>query len=465
MKRIFIEETPDKISESVKISGWVQTRRDHGKLIFIDLRDRSGLLQVVFAGQNAELWKIADKLRPEWVVSIEVLVKERPEKLKNSKIKTGNVELEAQNLEILNEAKTPPFEIGQKDNVGEELRMEYRYLDLRDPKMQKNILKRSEAVRFFNNYLKDNKFVEIETPDLTKGTPEGAREFVVPSRKHPGKFYVLPQSPQQFKQLLMVSGFERYFQVARCFRDEDSRGDRQPEFTQLDIEMSFVDDGDVMDLVESMMVELVKKVFPDKKITNSPFPRIDYDEVMKKYNSDKPDLRRNKDAPAELSFLWVINMPLLEYSETEKKLVSSHHPFTAPSEALAEEGKPQDLGTIKAKAYDLVLNGYEIGGGSIRIHKRDLQNKIFEILGLGAKEIESRFGHMLRAFEYGAPPHGGIALGLDRLMMILMNESSICEVIAFPKTGDDRDLLMGAPTEVSEKQLKELHISAVKPKK
>ena len=465
MKRIFIEETPDKISESVKISGWVQTRRDHGKLIFIDLRDHSGLLQVVFAGQNAELWKIADKLRPEWVVSIEGLVKERPEKLKNSKIKTGNVELEAQNLEILNEAKTPPFEIGQKDNVGEELRMEYRYLDLRDPKMQKNLLKRSEAVRFFNNYLKDNKFVEIETPDLTKGTPEGAREFVVPSRKHPGKFYVLPQSPQQFKQLLMVSGFERYFQVARCFRDEDSRGDRQPEFTQLDIEMSFVDDGDVMDLVESMMVELVKKVFPDKKITNSPFPRIDYDEVMKKYNSDKPDLRGNKDDPAELSFLWVINMPLLEYSETEKKLVSSHNPFTAPSEALAEEGKPQDLGTIKAKAYDLVLNGYEIGGGSIRIHKRDLQNKIFEILGLGAKEIESRFGHMLRAFEYGAPPHGGIALGLDRLMMILMNESSIREVIAFPKTGDDRDLLMGAPTEVSEKQLKELHISAVKPKK
>ena len=338
MKRIFIEETPDKISESVKISGWVQTRRDHGKLIFIDLRDHSGLLQVVFAGQNAELWKIADKLRPEWVVSIEGLVKERPEKLKNSKIKTGNVELEAQNLEILNEAKTPPFEIGQKDNVGEELRMEYRYLDLRDPKMQKNLLKRSEAVRFFNNYLKDNKFVEIETPDLTKGTPEGAREFVVPSRKHPGKFYVLPQSPQQFKQLLMVSGFERYFQVARCFRDEDSRGDRQPEFTQLDIEMSFVDDGDVMDLVESMMVELVKKVFPDKKITNSPFPRIDYDEVMKKYNSDKPDLRGNKDDPAELSFLWVINMPLLEYSETEKKLVSSHNPFTAPSEALAEEG-------------------------------------------------------------------------------------------------------------------------------
>ncbi len=469
-ERIFIEETVNEVGQKVRVAGWVHARRDHGKLIFIDLRDRTGLLQVVFAGQNAELWKIADKLRPEWVVSIEGLVKERPEKLKNPKISTGSVELEADKIEILNEAKTPPFEIGQKDKVGEELRMEYRYLDLRDPKMQENLIKRSEAVRFFNNYLKDRKFVEIETPDLTKGTPEGAREFIVPSRKHPGKFYVLPQSPQQFKQLLMVAGFERYFQVARCFRDEDSRGDRQPEFTQLDIEMSFVEDNDVMDLIEGMMVELVKNMFPQKKIAAKPFPHLDYDEVMAKYKTDKPDLRENKDDPSELSFLWVVNMPLLEYSETEKKWVSSHHPFTSPAENFEEilAGKPQDikrLEKIKAQAYDLVLNGYEIGGGSIRIHKRDLQNKIFEILGLGAEEIEARFGHMLKAFEYGAPPHGGIALGLDRLMMILMNEPSIREVIAFPKTGDDRDLLMGAPTEVNEKQLKELHISAVKPKK
>lgn len=465
MKRIFISETNNEIGKMVKIAGWVQTRRDHGKLIFIDLRDRTGLLQVVFAGQNSEIWKIADKLRTEWVVGIEGVVKERPEKLKNPKISTGNIELEARNLEIFNEVKTLPFEIGQKNMIKEELRMEYRYLDLRDQKMQENLLKRSEAIRFFNNYLKDRKFIEIETPNLTKGTPEGAREFVVPSRKHPGKFYVLPQSPQQFKQLLMVAGFERYFQIARCFRDEDTRGDRQPEFTQLDVEMSFVDESDTMDLIEGMMIELVKTVFSEKKISKTPFPRADYDEVMVKYKTDKPDLRENKEDANELAFLWVVNMPLLEYSETEKKLVSSHHPFTAPQNTEHETWNIKQPEKLKAQAYDLVLNGYEIGGGSIRIHKRDLQNKIFEILGLGADEIESRFGHMLRAFEYGAPPHGGIALGLDRLMMVLVNEPSIREVIAFPKTGDDRDLLMGAPAEINGKQLKELHISTLKLKK
>ncbi len=333
--------------------------------------------------------------------------------------------------------------------------MEYRYLDLRDPKMQENLMKRSEVLRFLNNYFKDNGFIEIETPDLTKGTPEGAREFVVPSRKHSGKFYVLPQSPQQFKQLLMVAGFEKYFQIARCFRDEDSRGDRQPEFTQLDVEMSFVEEKDILDLIEELMIKLVENNFPEKKISKNPFPRMDYDKAMEEYNSDKPDLRKNKDNPGELAFAWVVNMPLFEYSKTEKKLVSSHHPFTAPSVALAKEGKPEEL---KAKAYDLVLNGYEIGGGSIRIHNRELQNKMFEILGVEAKDIEARFGHMLKAFEYGAPPHGGIALGLDRLLMILMNEQSIREVMAFPKTGDDRDLLMGAPSEISKQQRKELHI-------
>jgi len=462
MKRIFVNETINKIGEKVKVAGWVNVRRDHGKLIFIDLRDRTGILQVVFAGQNKNLWKIADTLRPEWVVSIEGLVKERPENLRNSKIETGNVELEAEVLEVLNESETPPFEIGDKNKIGEELRMEYRYLDLRDPKMQENLIKRSEVLKFLNNYFKERKFIEVETPDLTKGTPEGAREFVVPSRKHPGKFYVLPQSPQQFKQLLMVAGFERYFQIARCFRDEDSRGDRQPEFTQLDIEMSFIEEDDVMNLIEEAMIKLVKNIFPEKKISKEPFPRIDYDKVMAKYETDKPDLRENKNNPDELAFAWVVNMPLLEYSETDKKWVSSHHPFTSPRNTQHETWNMGQLGEIKARAYDLVLNGYEIGGGSIRIHKRELQNKIFEILGLKKAEIEARFGHMLRAFEYGAPPHGGIALGLDRLMMILMNESSIREVMAFPKTGDDRDLLMGAPSEVNEKQLKELHISVKK---
>jgi len=463
MRRIFVKETINKIGEKVKVSGWVNVRRDHGKLIFIDLRDRSGILQVVFSGANKDLWKSADTLRPEWVVSIEGPIKERPENLKNPKIETGNIELEAEVLEILNESKTPPFEIGQKDKINEELRMEYRYLDLRDPKMQKNLLKRSEVLQFLSNYLKENNFVEIETPSLTKGTPEGAREFVVPSRKHPGKFYVLPQSPQQFKQLLMVAGFERYFQIPRCFRDEDSRGDRQPEFTQLDIEMSFVEEDDVMNLIEEMMVELVKNIFPEKKISKKPFPSIDYDEVMAKYKTDKPDLRKDKNDPNELAFAWIVNIPLFEYSETEKKWVSSHHPFTALTVASAEEDSAMEHPeNLKARAYDLVLNGCEIGGGSIRIHKRELQNKIFEILGLKTPEIEARFGHMLKAFEYGAPPHGGIALGLDRILMILMNESSIREVIAFPKTGDDRDLLIGAPSDISESQLKEIHIKCTK---
>ena len=463
MRRIFVKETINKIGEKVKVSGWVNVRRDHGKLIFIDLRDRSGILQVVFSGANKDLWKSADTLRPEWVVSIEGPIKERPENLKNPKIETGNIELEAEVLEILNESKTPPFEIGQKDKINEELRMEYRYLDLRDPKMQKNLLKRSEVLQFLSNYLKENNFVEIETPSLTKGTPEGAREFVVPSRKHPGKFYVLPQSPQQFKQLLMVAGFERYFQIPRCFRDEDSRGDRQPEFTQLDIEMSFVEEDDVMNLIEEMMVELVKNIFPEKKISKKPFPSIDYDEVMAKYKTDKPDLRKDKNDPNELAFAWIVNIPLFEYSETEKKWVSSHHPFTALTVASAEEDSAMEHPeNLKARAYDLVLNGCEIGGGSIRIHKRELQNKIFEILGLKTPEIEARFGHMLKAFEYGAPPHGGIALGLDRILMILMNESSIREVIAFPKTGDDHDLLMGAPSDISESQLKEIHIKCTK---
>ena len=305
MKRIFISETISKAGERVRVSGWVNVRRDHGKIIFIDLRDRSGLLQVVFANPmsdpaaaGSDIMKKADQLRSEWVVSIEGTVKERPENLKNPKIETGGIELVAEELEILNEAKTPPFEIGGKDKISEELRMEYRYLDLRDPKMQKNLLKRSEVSRFLNNYLKEQKFIEVETPDLTKGTPEGAREFVVPSRKHPGEFYVLPQSPQQFKQLLMVAGLERYFQIARCFRDEDSRGDRQPEFTQLDIEMSFVEEEDVLNLIEGLMIRLVETIFPEKKISKKPFPRVDYDEAIKKYGTDKPDFRKDPEGVA-----------------------------------------------------------------------------------------------------------------------------------------------------------------------
>lgn len=457
MNRILSNQVMNFVGQKVKVVGWVKNRRDHGKLIFIDLRDRKGIVQVVFLPQNKELYKKADILRPEWVVEIKGTVSNRPRGMENPKIPSGNVEILAEDLQILNEAKTLPFDIEDTLKINEELRLKYRYLDLRNERMQNNLKMRAKIINFFRNFLIKNDFIEIETPNLTKGTPEGAREYVVPSRLQPGKFYVLPQSPQQFKQLLMVSGFERYFQVARCFRDEDPRGDRQPEFTQLDIEMSFIEQEDILSLIEQMLIQTVEAILPDYKIMQIPFPRIDYNESIKRYNSDKPDLRKNKNDSKELAFVWILNFPLFEYSETEKKLVSAHHPFTSPKDEDIEllDSEPEK---VKAKAYDIVLNGFEIGGGSIRIHKRWPQNKIFKILGLKEKEIKDRFGHMLEAFEYGAPPHGGIALGLDRIITIVQNESSIREVIAFPKTGDARDLMMGAPSEIAKEQLKELHI-------
>lgn len=461
MERVLSDQISKFVGQKAKISGWVGARRDHGKLIFIDLRDRKGLTQVVFIPKDKELYAKANLIRPEWVVEIEGIVNNRPKGMENPKIDSGHVEILAEKLEILNEAKTLPFEIGDTTKISEELRLKYRYLDLRSERMQKNLKTRTNIITFFRNFLIENDFVEVETPDLTKGTPEGAREYVVPSRLQPGKFYVLPQSPQQFKQLLMVAGFERYFQIVRCFRDEDPRGDRQPEFTQLDIEMSFISEEDILKVIEEMLIKTVNILLPDYKILKVPFPRIDYDEAIKKYKSDKPDLRQDKNNPKELAFAWVLNFPLFEYSETEKKLVSAHHPFTSPKDEDIEmlDSEPKK---VKARAYDIVLNGYEIGGGSIRIHKRELQNKIFEILGLKEKEINARFGHMLEAFEYGAPPHGGIALGIDRIIAIIQNESSIREVIAFPKTGDARDLMMGAPSEISKGQMKELHLKIEK---
>lgn len=326
--------------------------------------------------------------------------------------------------------------------------------------MRKNIMLRNKMLDEIRKFLHGRDFVEIETPYIAKGTPEGAREYIIPARLHPGKFYVLSQSPQQFKQLLMIAGFEKYFQIARCFRDEDPRGDRQPEFTQIDIEMSFVEQEEVMKLTEEMMIDLVKKVMPNKKIQKIPFPILTYDEAMKKYKTDKPNLRKNKKDPDEIAFCWVIDFPLFKWSETEKKLVSAHHPFTMPRNEDIEN-LDKDPQKVRAYAYDLVLNGYELGGGSIRIHKKDLQLEIFKVLGLSEIEIEKRFNHMLTAFEYGAPPHGGIALGFDRLCMILAGEPNIREVIAFPKTSDARDLLMGAPSELPEEQLKEVHIKVV----
>lgn len=457
MKRSYISETVDKIGEQVVVKGWVHTRRDHGKIVFIDLRDKSGLLQIVFVPGSKAYDKVSE-VRPEWVVSITGLIKARPDKLVNPNLVTGTVEMEAEDLEILNEAKTPPFEI-DKDTKGidEELRLKYRYLDLRSSRMVKNITLRHDIVRFIREYLWDKGFREIETPFLTKSTPEGAREYIVPSRLYPGEFYVLPQSPQQFKQLLMIGGIEKYFQIVRCFRDEDQRGDRQPEFTQLDLEMSFVDQDDIFDLIEPMVMEMVKKLIPDGKITETPFPRITYKESMEKYSTDKPDLRKNKEDKSEFAFMWLIDAPLFKYSKTDKKLVSSHHPFTMPQEEDLDklDTKPEE---VKAYAYDLVLNGFEVAGGSIRIHKREIQDKIFKILGVSEDEKKRRFGHLLEAFEYGAPPHGGIAPGIDRLAAVLAGEDVIREVMAFPKTGDAKDLMMGAPSQVSEKQLEDVHI-------
>ncbi len=451
-----------KVGEAVTLCGWVNVRRDMGKIVFIDLRDRSGIIQVVFLPSDPELLKLADGLRSEFVVEISGDIQARQEKAINPKLLTGKIELLAKELKILNAAKTAPFEI-DKDTLGvnEELRLKYRYLDLRVERMKNNLLARHRVVNFLRDHFFARGFIEVETPVLTKGTPEGSREYLVPARLHPGKFYVLPQSPQQFKQLLMVGGLERYFQIARCFRDEDQRGDRQPEFTQLDLEMSFLSQEEIMSITEEALIALAEKIYPQKKIRQKPFPRLSCAEAMEKYHSDKPDLRNDKADPDELAFLWVVDFPLFEYSETDKRLVSAHHPFTAPQDADVEllDEKPAD---VKAKAYDIVLNGYEIGGGSVRIHKRDLQNKIFEILGLKEKEIAARFGHLLEAFEYGAPPHGGIAWGLDRLIAILQNEPNIREVIAFPKTGDARDVMMGAPSELPESQLKEVHIQIKK---
>lgn len=447
-----------RIGEEVWLKGWVHSRRDMGKIIFIDLRDRSGVMQIVCA--DKELVKVADALRSEFVISVRGLVKARSARQVNDKIPTGLVEVEAKEIIILNPSKTSPFELDKDTReVNEEVRLKYRYLDLRSERMRRNLELRHKVIKFFRDFLSAKGFLEIETPILTKGTPEGAREFIVPSRLHPGMAYVLPQSPQQFKQLLMVGGVEKYFQVAKAFRDEDQRGDRQPEFTQLDIEMSFVEQEDILRLGEEMMnslVDALNEAGGGYHISKKPWPRLTYAEAMKKYKTDKPDLRENKNDPKELAFAWIIDFPMYE-KDAEGQIQASHHPFTRPhpeDEHLLES----DPLAVRAWSYDIVLNGYEISSGSIRIHERELQNRVFKILGLSQEEIEAKFGHMLEAFEYGAPPHGGFAPGLDRLVMILADEPNIREVMAFPKTGDARDPLMGAPNEVAPKQMKSAHI-------
>ena len=562
----------------VTLAGWVHRRRDHGGLVFFDLRDRSGIVQVVCdRSAPPQTQETASTLRPEYVVQVRGRVLRRPEGLENRDLPTGEIEVAASELTVLNPSRTPVFYINEESEVDEALRLRYRYLDLRRPRLQRNLILRHRAVKFIRDFLSERGFIEIETPMLIRSTPEGARDYVVPSRLHPGCFYALPQSPQQLKQLLMVAGFDRYFQIARCMRDEDQRADRQPEFTQLDLEMSFVDREDVLELVESLFTALVPAV-SDRRVLQVPFPRLSYQEAIARYGSDKPDLRfglelvdltpvaaessfqifrqavaaggavkgmrlpgcagysrkqiqeltdlavkngakglvwiaRSTDeirsplsravgegemqalvqalalepgdlgllvaddarvaslvlgalrselgprltAPDDrvLAFAWVLDFPLLEWNEEEGRWQAVHHPFTAP----LDEDLPYletDPGRVRAKAYDIVANGYEVGGGSIRIHRRDVQERMFRVLGLSDEEARAQFGHLLEAFEFGAPPHGGIAPGIDRLVMLLAGEPNIREVIAFPKTQRAADLMLGAPAPISERQLEEL---------
>ncbi|RLC39719.1 MAG: aspartate--tRNA ligase [Candidatus Nealsonbacteria bacterium] len=460
MKRTLAIETTKYIGKEVRVCGWVNSRRDHGKIIFIDLRDKSGIVQVVF---DEKTYKSAKDLRGEWVIEVVGEVQKRPKGMENPKIETGNIEIQAKTLKIVSEAKPLPFSIETDGyEISEEKRLKYRYLDLRRKRLRRNLEIRQKVIQLMREFLQKEGFLEVETPLLTKSTPEGARDFLVPSRLQPGKFYALPQSPQQYKQLLQVAGVEKYFQIARCLRDEDPRADRQAEHTQLDIEMSFVSQEEILELVEKLYLEICKKLFPEKKITKIPFPRLTYQEALQNYNSDKPDLRKQKDDPSELAFCFITDFPMFEWKKEEKKWGAMHHPFTRPQTEDPKEIKTHPE-KVLAFQYDFVLNGVEIGGGSLRTTNLEVLLAVFEVLGHSKKEVKKQFGHLLEAFEYGVPPHGGIAPGIDRFLATVLGEPNIREVIAFPKTGDNRDLMMDAPSEVSKDQLKELHIKIIKP--
>lgn len=457
MKRSLIKEAVSRVGEVVVLKGWVNTIREHGKVVFVDLRDASGIVQIIFWG---ELATKAKSLGVEYVLEIEGLVKQRSESTINTEIETGSVEIEAQKMVILNESKTPPFEIN-KDTSGieESVRLKYRYLDLRSTRVQKNIKIRSEFVKKVREFLFSKDFTEIETPLLTKSTPEGSRDFVVPSRLQPGKFYALPQSPQQYKQLLMTAGFEKYFQIARAIRDEDLRADRGFEHSQVDLEMSFVERNDVMDLVEEMITTVVESM--GYQIKEKPFPRITYQESIEKYGADKFDMRTDEDKKnGVLAYAWVIEFPFFKKTD-DGKWTFSHNPFSMPIPEHLDwllEGK--NIKDIITTQYDLVCNGHESGGGSIRAHKSEILKATYRTMGYSAEETEASVGHMIEAFGLGTPPHGGIALGIERLIMNLTGEKYLREVQAFPMTGNGQTSVMDAPSSLTEKQLKELNLKS-----
>lgn len=460
MKRTMVADAADMAGKEVVVKGWVNARRDHGKLIFIDLRDGSGLLQVVFwGGGDAGLFKQAEALRSEFVVEVHGKVQERQPNQVNPDLPTGKVELAAEKLEILAEAETPPFEItSDTSEVREDVRLKYRYLDLRTERMQKNLRLRSKFIQEVRKFLFDNAFTEIETPLLTESTPEGSRDFVVPSRLHPGNFYALPQSPQQYKQLLMVAGFERYFQIARCIRDEDPRADRGFEHSQVDIEMAFVEQDDVMNTVESMMITAVEAL--GYKVKDKPFPRFTYAEAIEKFKDDKFDLRTEEEKKdgKTLAYAWVYKFPFFEKTE-EGGWTFTHNPFSMPVPESVEDLKAgKNIENIMTTQYDLVCNGYESGGGSIRAHDPEILKSTYKVMGFNDKDLEERIGHMLEAFKYGVPPHGGIALGIERNIMNLSGEEYLREVQAFPMTGKGQTAVMKGPKPLTPAQLKELGI-------
>jgi len=480
MNRTYIGELSAHVGETVLIKGWVAVRRDQGKMVFMDIRDKSGYVQGVVLPNHTEAIESAKEVRTEWVLAISGIVNKRPERNIKAGVVNGDIELEITGIEVLNKSETLPFDIGgDTREINEEIRLAHRYVDLRSDRMQKNIRNRHKIIKLIRDELDSEGFIEVETPILTKSTPEGSRDYVVPARLYPGMFYALPQSPQQYKQLLMTAGVEKYFQIARCMRDEDTRGDRQPEFTQLDMEMSFVEQEDVISLNEKLLIKIVETLYPEKKIQQIPFPRLTHKEAMEKYNSDKPDIRENKEDPNLLAFCWVVDFPFFEevacdnckgdgcsHCEVKaKQWTFTHNPFSRPKPEHVEWlMNKENIGDILTTQYDVALNGFEIGGGSIRNHDPEALKKVFEIMGHEPEAIERNFGHMLKAFSLGTPPHGGIAWGLDRLIMLLQGEPNIREVIPFAKTGEGRDPMMHSPAEISPEQLLELNITSIKKK-